>query len=108
MKIAALYALQGLVGVVALAVGYAKLTGIGVMTEPLELIGLGQGFRIVAGSIEMAGGLCLLFPRSGVIGAVLLTSVMIGMLGATIGHAASPQAAAAPRLTAVHVKGWDI
>jgi hypothetical protein len=107
MKIAAFYALQMLMGLVALAAGYAKLTGIGVMMGPLELLGLGQGFRLTAGTIEIAGGLCLLFPRSGVIGAVLLASVMMGTLGVAIGHVASPRAEAL-QLTAVHAKGWDI
>jgi hypothetical protein len=107
MKTAAFYAVQLLVGLAALAAGYAKLTGMGVVTEPLELIGLGQGWRLAAGSVEIAGALCLLFPRSGLIGAALLTSVMIGTLGATIGHAASARADAR-HVTAVHVKGWDI
>ena len=108
MTTIAFYALQVLVGLIALTVGYAKLTGMSVMIQPFELIGLGQGFRLAAGSLEIVGGLCLLFPRSGLIGAVLLTSVMISTLGATIGHVASPRADA-PQITVVHARqGWNI
>ncbi|MEA2930602.1 MAG: hypothetical protein QOG38_3030, partial [Hyphomicrobiales bacterium] len=31
--------------------------------------------------------LCLLFPRSGVVGALLLTTVMVGTMGASLGTA---------------------
>ena len=72
MKTIALYGLQMLVGLVALAAGYAKLTGMGFMAEPFAMIGLGKTFLMVAGVVEILAGLCLLFPRSGVVGAVLL------------------------------------
>ena len=85
MKTITLYGLQALVGLVALAAGYAKLTGMGFMAEPLAMVGLGKTFLLVAGAAEVLAGLCLLFPRSGVIGALLLTSVMVGTMGASIG-----------------------
>ena len=44
MKTIALYGLQMLVGLVALAAGYAKLTGMGFMAEPFAMIGLGKTF----------------------------------------------------------------
>src|ERR1041384_2202481 len=87
MKTIALYGLQMLVGLVALAAGYAKLTGMGFVAEPLAMIGLGKTFLILAGTAEVLAGLCLLFPRSGVIGALLLATVMVGTMGATVGHA---------------------
>ncbi len=102
------YAVQVLVGLIALAAGYAKLSGMSVIVQPFELMGLGQGFQSAIGSIEIVGGLCLLFPRSGLIGAVLLISVTISTLGATIGHVAIPRADAS-QLIVVHSKqGWDI
>jgi len=89
MKTIALYGLQMLVGLVALAAGYAKLTGMGFIAEPFAMIGLGQTFLMIAGIAEIVAGLFLLFPRSGVLGALLLTSVMVGTMGASLGHAIS-------------------
>src|SRR4051794_22097238 len=89
MKTIALYGLQMLVGLVALAAGYAKLTGMGFMAEPFAVIGLGKSFLMVAGVVEILAGLCLLFPRSGVVGAVLLATVMVGTMGASVGTAIS-------------------
>jgi hypothetical protein len=89
MKTIALYGLQMLVGLVALAAGYAKLTGMGFVAEPLAMIGLGKTFLILAGTAEVLAGLCLLFPRSGVVGALLLATVMVGTMGASLGHVIS-------------------
>ena len=103
MKTIALYGLQMLVGLVALAAGYAKLTGMGFIAEPFAMIGLGKTFLMMAGTAEIVAGLCLLFPRSGVIGALLLTSVMVGTMGASLGHVISnrgDQAVAVRRPTA--------
>ena len=86
MKTMALYGLQMLVGLVALAAGYAKLTGMDFIAEPFAMIGLGKTFLVLAGTAEILAGLCLLFPRSGVVGALLLTSVMVGTMGASLGH----------------------
>ena len=89
MKTIALYGLQVLVGLVALAAGYAKLTGMGFIAEPFAMIGLGKTFLMLAGGVEVLAGLCLLFPRSGVVGAVLLATVMVGTMGASLGHVIS-------------------
>ena len=101
MKTIALYGLQALVGLVALAAGYAKLTGMGFMAEPFATIGLGQAFLTVAGVAEILAGLCLLFPRSGVIGAVLMATVMVGTMGASVGHVIS-QRGDATQMTVSH------
>jgi len=89
MKTIALYGLQMLVGLVALAAGYAKLTGMGFVAEPFAMIGLGKTFLMLAGAAEILAGLCLLFPRSGVVGALLLATVMVGTMGASVGDAIS-------------------
>jgi uncharacterized membrane protein YphA (DoxX/SURF4 family) len=89
MKTIALYGLQMLLGFVALAAGYAKLTGMGFMAEPFAMIGLGNTFLTIAGTVEIAAGLCLLYPRSGVVGALLLATVMVGAMGASVGTAIS-------------------
>jgi len=89
MKTIALYGLQMLIGLVALAAGYAKLTGMGFVAEPFAMIGLGKTFLVLAGTAEVLAGLCLLFPRSGVVGALLLATVMVGTMGASLGHVIS-------------------
>ena len=99
-KTISIYAAQILLGAVAIAAGYAKLTGTGEMVQQFQAIGLGQGFLMMAGTAEIAAGLCLLSPRGGIIGALLLTCVMVGALGVTIGHVASATAAPAPSFTA--------
>ena len=93
-KTISIYAAQILLGVIAIAAGYAKLTGAGLMVQQFQAIGLGQGFLMVAGTAEIVAGLCLLLPRGGILGALLLTCVMVGALGMTIGHVASAVAAA--------------
>lgn len=125
MKTITLYGLQMLVGLVALAAGYAKLTGMGFMAEPFAMIGLGKTFLLCAGVAEILAGLCLLFPRSGVIGAVLMATVMVGTAGASLGTAISHRNDA-PQMTVSHTfrtsapdqmvrpvvikknEGWDI
>ena len=94
MKTIALYGLQMLVGLVALAAGYAKLTGMGFIAEPFAMIGLGKTFLTLAGVAEILAGLCLLVPRSGVVGALLLTTVMVGTMGASLGHVISHRGSA--------------
>jgi uncharacterized membrane protein YphA (DoxX/SURF4 family) len=94
-KTIGIYAAQILLGVIALAAGYAKLTGAGFMVQQFQMLGVGQGFLMVAGAAEIVAGLCLLLPRGGIVGALLLTCVMVGALGVTIGHVASTAAAPA-------------
>jgi uncharacterized membrane protein YphA (DoxX/SURF4 family) len=94
-KTIAIYGAQVVIGVIALASGYAKLSGMDFVVHHFEMLGLGQGFRMIAGSAEVLAGLCLLLPRGGILGALLLTSVMVGALGVTIGHIASSVAAPA-------------
>jgi hypothetical protein len=98
-KTISIYAAQILLGMVAIAAGYAKLTSTGVIVQQFQAIGLGRGFLMMAGTAEIAAGLCLMSPRGGVLGAVLLTSVMVGALGITIGHVASATAAPAAAFT---------
>jgi len=88
-KTVSLYAAQILLGAIAIAAGAAKLAGTGVMVQQFQMLGIGQVFLTIAGTIEIAAGLCLLLPRGGILGAVLLAGVMIGALGITVGHVAS-------------------
>jgi uncharacterized membrane protein YphA (DoxX/SURF4 family) len=88
-KTITIYAAQILLGVIAIAAGYAKLSGAGLMVQQFQSIGLGQGFLVIGGTAEIVAGLCLLLPRGGILGGLLLTSVMVGALGMTLGHLAS-------------------
>jgi uncharacterized membrane protein YphA (DoxX/SURF4 family) len=97
-KTISIYAVQALLGVIAIAAGYAKLTGMGLMVQQFQTLGLGTNFLMIAGAAEIVAGLCLLLPRGGILGAVLLTCVMVGALGVTIGHVAS--AVAQPQMAA--------
>jgi len=88
-KVVSIYAAQILLGAIAISAGYAKVAGNDLMVQQFQTLGLGQGFLTVAGAVEIVAGLCLLLPRGGILGAVLLTAVMVGALGVTIGHVAS-------------------
>jgi len=96
MTIIALYAFQIFIGILFLAAGYAKLTGMEFMSEPFAAMGLGKSALVLAGSVEMFAGVCLLFPRAGAIGAVLVGVLMIGTV-ATISHRAVNQGFYAPQ-----------
>jgi uncharacterized membrane protein len=67
----------------------------GFMAEPFAMIGLGKTFLMIAGTVEILAGLCLLYPRSGVVGALLLATVMVGTMGASLGTAISQRGDAA-------------
>jgi uncharacterized membrane protein YphA (DoxX/SURF4 family) len=88
MRNLALYGLQLVLGVIVIAAGLAKLAGAVWLTEPLEIIGVGHGSLLVLGIIELGAGLCLLLPRAGVAGAVLLNVGMIAIAAAAIGRSA--------------------
>ena len=95
-KTVSIYAAQILLGVIAIAAGYAKLSGTGLVVQQFQMLGIGMVFLTIAGTVEIAAGLCLLLPRGGILGAVLLACVMVGALGVTIGHVASAVAQPAP------------
>ena len=86
MKSKVIYGLQILVGGLFVAAGGAKLAGADIMVQEFDLVGLGQSFRILVGSLEIIGGLCLLVPRTGVLGATLVACAVAGFLSSAIGH----------------------
>lgn len=73
-KIIGTYAAQILLGLIAIAAGYAMLKGAGLMIRHTHAMGVGQGFLVVSGMAEIAAGLSLLLPRGGVLGALAFTS----------------------------------
>ena len=104
-KTISIYEAQIRLGVITIAAGYAKITGAGLMVQQFQAIGPGNGFLMIAGCAEILAGLCLLLPRGGILGAVLLTCVMVGALGVTLGHVASAVAQPAPSFTATSFQG---
>ena len=108
-KTVSIYAAQILLGAIAIAAGAAKLSGTGLMVQQFQLLGIGQLFLTIAGTVEIAAGLCLLLPRGGILGAVLLAGVMVGALGITVGHVASAvaQPHPAPALTATGFQSYQ-
>ena len=88
MNTIAIYAVQASMGLLAVAAGTAKLCGADIMVDAFDLLGLGAPVRLTAGTVEMIGGLCLLLPRAGAVGALLLAAVVVGSAGMTIGQVA--------------------
>ena len=70
------------IGVAALfvIVGYTKFNDDpkGEWFRIFELIGIGHWFRYATGTIQIAGGVLMLFPRSLTAGAAMLACTMIG------------------------------
>src|SRR5215475_13445154 len=59
-------------------------------------IGLGQWFRYLTGTLQVAGGLLMLIPRTFVYGIAILASTMAGAMAAWIFFLNSPVAAIIP------------
>jgi len=93
MKSAAIFRFQALIWLMFVAAGMAKLAGADVMVRQFEVIGLGQWFRPIAGTLEIIGGLGLCVPRAAVFGAALLAVLVLGSTGAMISRVASTAAA---------------
>jgi len=74
----ALWALQILTAATFLMAGFGTLSGYPVMVESFDKIGIGQWFRYVTGTIEVASAILLLIPRLTPVGAALLVCTMAG------------------------------
>jgi len=61
-----------------LMVGFLKLSGNAQLVGLFEAIGLGQWFRYLTGTLEVAGAILLLIPRTSGLGALMLAGVMAG------------------------------
>ena len=72
------YGIRGVLALVFLAAGGAKLAGVPVFVEGFEALGMGQWFRYVTGIVEVAGAILLWWPNRQVLGAALLGATMVG------------------------------
>src|SRR5438034_7278250 len=61
-----------------LNVGFLKLSGNAQLVGLFEAIGVGQWFRYLTGTLEVAGAILLLLPRTSGLGSLMLVGVMAG------------------------------
>ena len=61
-----------------LMVGFLKLSGNAQLVELFAAVGLGQWFRYLTGTLEVAGTFLLLIPRTSGLAALMLAGVMTG------------------------------
>ena len=73
-----LWILSGLVALLFIGAGGAKLAGAAVMVELFAKVGLGEWFRYFTGLLEVAAGIGLLMSGYAFYAAVLLAIVMVG------------------------------
>jgi putative oxidoreductase len=69
------------VAFLVLLTGASKLASAPAMVVEFDAIGVGQWFRYLIGSIEVASAVLLAIPASAAFGALLLIPVMIGAVG---------------------------
>jgi putative oxidoreductase len=77
------WTLQILAAAMFLMAGISKLAGAPDMVQAFSLLGLGQWFRYLTATIEIASAVLLLIPPLAVFGALALAATMIG---AVIAH----------------------
>ena len=89
------WVLQVLLAAAFLAAAGAKLAGLPMMVQVFDQIGLGQWFRVVTASVELAGAVALLVPGFAGLGALWLGATMFF---ATLTHIAILHTSAAPAM----------
>jgi uncharacterized membrane protein YphA (DoxX/SURF4 family) len=97
-----LWILSGLVALVFIGAGGAKLAGARVMVDMFAKVGLGQWFRYFTGLLEVAGAIGLLASRHAFYAALLLAIVMVG---AIIAHLTILGGSPAPALVLLILSG---
>lgn len=100
------WSLQVLLALVFLAAGGAKLAGAPMMVQIFDQIGLGQGFRIVSGLVEVVGAVALLVPGLAAIAAIWLGITMVGAVLAHILVLPTPVAPALVLLGLAALLAW--
>lgn len=85
VRAAGLWVLKVLLAGVFFAAAVAKLAGHPMMVSEFETIGLGQGFRIFTGVVEVVAALMLIWPATAFLGALVLLAVCAGAFVAQAG-----------------------
>ena len=75
-----LWSLQIVSAIVFLMAGGSKLAGVPMMVQIVGVIGIGQWFRYVTGTIEVVSAVLLLIPSVAAYGAAALAVTMIGAI----------------------------
>lgn len=70
--------IKALLTLAFLAAGMAKLSGVEMMVQTFEAVGLGQWFRYLTGLIEVSGAILIWVPAARGFAASMLTVTMIG------------------------------
>ena len=70
-----------ILGIVFLGTGITKLAGMPWIVQTFRDWGYPPWFRIVVGLVETAGGVLVLIPATRVLGATLVSLVMVGAIG---------------------------
>lgn len=84
LKTIALWTLRGLLALLFLSASLMKLSSQPDMVTEFAKVGLGQWFRFLTGTLELAGGIAILVPRTSPFGALLLLCVDVGAFVAQI------------------------
>ncbi len=74
------YVLRSAVAVVFISIGWSKFEANSEWIRIFQSIGLGQWFRYFTGTVQLLGGLLVLFRRAFIVGILLLSSTMIGAM----------------------------
>ncbi|MDP9115574.1 MAG: DoxX family protein, partial [Acidobacteriota bacterium] len=80
VRLVVVWILQLLVAAAFIRVGVSKLASSPPMVDLFAKIGLGQWFRYLTGTLEVAGGIGVLIPRLSLYAALLLVLVMLGAI----------------------------
>jgi putative oxidoreductase len=80
VTIEVLWALQIFSAAMFLVAGVSKLAGVPMMVQMFGVIGIGQWFRYVTGTIEVVSAVLLLIPSIASYGAAALAVTMIGAI----------------------------
>lgn len=92
-----LWVLQVLLAAMFIFAGLTKLVNVQPeVIEGFEKIGLGQGFRVLIGVLELAGGVGLLIPPLSGLAAMGLVGIMIGAVVVVVFKTPPAAAAAVP------------
>lgn len=70
--------LRAVLTLVFVAAGFAKLSGVEMMVETFDALGMGQWLRYLTGGIEIIGATLLWVPNRQSVGAALLGGTMVG------------------------------
>lgn len=103
MKNKIIYGVQIVLSLVFLSAGIAKLAGVPMMVQGFELLGLGQWFRYMTGTIEVVGAVALLVPALAGYAGLLLSGVMVG---AIVAHMTRMPGSPVPAMVLLAMSGF--